>query len=130
MSETSGRKTGFPSAIPGTKVFDYHEAQRGYDLNMFFMSFNNAANRERFKMDPPTYMNDYPLTDEQKAAIARRDYNALMNMGGNIYFITKLIPIDGVTFQHVSAAMSGVTEAQFKQMMLGGGRPHDADKES
>ncbi|MBX9757167.1 MAG: protocatechuate 3,4-dioxygenase, partial [Beijerinckiaceae bacterium] len=85
-------------------------------------------NRARFKSDPQAYMAAFPLTDEQKAAIARRDYNALLDMGGNIYFITKMIPIDGVTFQHVSAAMSGVTENEFKQMMLTGGRPYDPDR--
>lgn len=125
MTQEAEKKPGFPSTIPGTKVFDYRQAQKGYELNMFFMSLNKAENRERFKLDPGKYMDDFPLTDAQRAAIQARDYNALLEMGGNIYFITKMIPIDGVTFQHVGAAMSGLTEQQFKDMLLSGGRKYD-----
>lgn len=117
--------TGFPSEIPGTKVFDYREAQKGYELNMFFMSLNKAANREAFKADAEAYMKGFPLTGEQREAILRRDYNALLDMGGNVYFITKMIAIDGVTFQTAAASMSGVTEDEFKTMMLNGGRAYD-----
>jgi protocatechuate 4,5-dioxygenase alpha subunit len=125
MTQDAEKKSGFPSTIPGTKVFDYRQAQKGYELNMFFMSLNKAENRETFKLDPDKYMNAFPLTDEQRAAIHARDYNALLEMGGNIYFITKMIPIDGVSFQHVGAAMSGLTEQQFKDMLLSGGRKYD-----
>lgn len=125
MADKDKTPTGFPARIPGTSVFDYHAAQRGYELNMFFMSLNKAENRELFKADADAYMDRFPLTQEHRAAILNRDYNALLAMGGNIYFISKMIPIDGVTFQTIAAAMSGVSEDDFKSMMLSGGRPYD-----
>ncbi len=95
---------------------------------MFFMSLNKAENRERFKADANAYMSGFPLTQEHRNAIVSRDYNALLAMGGNIYFISKMIPIDGVTFQTIAAAMSGVTEDDFRSMMLSGGRAYDPER--
>ncbi len=114
--------------IPGTYVFDGTHSRKGYRLNMFCMSLNEPANREVFAEDEAAYVDRYSLTQEQKQAVLDRDYLRLLRLGGNIYYTFKLAIYDRKSMQYVGGAMSGMTEAAFKQMMLDGGRPIDGNR--
>jgi len=110
------------SDIPGTIIFDADQARVGYHLNQFCMSLMKAANRERFKADERAYLDEWPMTEEQKQAVLDRDYNRMMSLGGNIYFLAKIFSTDGLSFQFAAATMTGMTQEEYAQMMLSGGR--------
>ena len=112
--------------LPGTTVFDAEQARKGYPLNMFCMSLMQAANRERFKADPRAYLDQWPLSEEQKQAVLARDYNDMIRLGGNIYFLAKIFATDGKSFQYAAASMTGMSQEDYAQMMLNGGRAPQA----
>lgn len=109
--------------VPGTYVFDGEQCRKGYALNMFCMSLNEADNREAFRADPEAYLDGHALTDAQREAVLERDWLAMLRLGGNIYYTFKLATVDGLSMQDVGAMMSGVDTATFSQMMVDGGRP-------
>jgi len=109
--------------VPGTTIFDADQARKGYHLNQFCMSLMKAANRERFKANERAYLDEWPMTPEQKQAVLARDYNRMIALGGNVYFLAKLFGTDGKTFQYAAALMTGMTQDAYAQMMLNGGRP-------
>ena len=109
--------------IPGTVVFDATQSRLGYHLNMFCMSLMKAENRERFKADERGYLDTFPMTAEQRQAVLDRDYNRMIALGGNIYFLAKIGATDGFSFQNLASKMTGVPEDQYKAMMVAGGRP-------
>jgi protocatechuate 4,5-dioxygenase alpha chain len=108
--------------IPGTTVFDGEQTQKGYHLNAFCMSLMKAANRDRFKADERAYLDEWAMTEAQKQAVLKRDYNGMIAEGGNIYFLSKIGATDGVNFQRLSASMTGMTQEEYADMMLHGGR--------
>jgi protocatechuate 4,5-dioxygenase alpha chain len=108
--------------IPGTRVFTAKRARQGYWLNQFAMSLMKAENRERFRKDEKAYLDEWPLTDAQKEAVLARDYNAMLDEGGNIYFLAKLFSTDGKSFQFAAGSMTGMTQEEYAEMMLKGGR--------
>ena len=114
--------------IPGTYVFDGEHSRKGYALNMFCMSLNQAANREAFRADPQAYLDRYTLTPEQRGAVNNRDWLRMLQLGGNIYYTFKLAILDGLSMQDVGALMSGVTTPEFSQMMIDGGRSIDGNR--
>ena len=109
--------------IPGTTVFDAKRSRQGYHLNMFCMSLMKAENRKAFKADEKAYLERFPMTAEQREAILKRDWNRMLELGGNIYYTSKLGATDGLSFQNLAAFMTGSTQEQYAQMMLKGGRP-------
>ena len=116
------------SNIPGTTVFDADQARKGYHLNMFCISLMKEANRERFKADERVYLDEWPMTGEQKQAVLARDYNRMIALGGNIYFLAKIFSTDGKSFVYAAALMTGVTQEQYAQMMLDGGRSVEGNR--
>ena len=116
--------------IPGTYVQDSVQLRKGYHLNMFCMSLNNAGNRDEFRADEAAYLNRFPMTEAQRQAVLARDWLAMLRLGGNIYYTFKLATFDGLTMQHVGAAMSGtgMTVDEFRRMMLDGGRSIDGNR--
>ena len=114
--------------IPGTFVFDAERSRQGYHLNMFCMSLMKAENRKAFKEDEAKYLDRFPLTPEQREAILKRDYNRMLELGGNIYFTAKLGATDGHSFQHIAAVMTGSTQEDYAKMMLGGGRSVEGNR--
>jgi len=116
--------------IPGTYVFDADRSRRGYHLNMFCMSLMKAENRKAFKDDEAGYLDkNFPqLTAEQRDAILKREYNRLLELGGNIYFTAKLGATDGHAFQHLAAVMTGSTQKDYADMMLRGGRSVEGNR--
>ena len=116
--------------IPGTYVFDADRSRRGYHLNMFCMSLMKAENRKAFKDNEAKYLDErFPeLTPEQREAILKRQYNRLLELGGNIYFTAKLGATDGHPFQHLAALMTGSTQQDYADMMLRGGRSVEGNR--
>ena len=108
--------------IPGTVLFDAEQSRLGFHLNQFCMSLMKADNRERFKSDQRAYLDEWPMNEEQKQAVLERDYNRMIALGGNIYFTSKIAATDGLSFRQIAATMSGVSEDEYAQMMLDGGR--------
>lgn len=108
--------------IPGTYVMDGAHCRRGYHLNMFCMSLNEQPNRSRFREDEKTYLDDFPISPEQRQAVLTRDWLGLLRLGGNIYYTFKLAIFDGISMQALGGLMSGISKAEFQQMMVAGGR--------
>lgn len=108
--------------VPGTTIFDAEMASKGFHLNQFCMSLMKAENREKFKADEKAYLDEWPMTKEQKQAVLARDYNAMMATGGNIYFLAKIFSSDGLSFQFAAATMTGMSQPEYAEMMLNGGR--------
>lgn len=108
--------------IPGTRVFTAKRARQGYHLNQFAMSLMKAENRERWKADERAYLADWPLSAEQKDAVLARDYDRLLELGGNIYFLSKIFSTDGQSFLQAVSTMSGMSLEDYQAMMIAGGR--------
>jgi protocatechuate 4,5-dioxygenase alpha chain len=114
--------------IPGTFVFDAERSRRGYGINMFCMSLMKEENRKAFKANEAEYLNKFALTGEQREAILKRDFNRMLELGGNIYFTAKLGATDGHSFQHMAALMTGATQEDYATMMLAGGRSVEGNR--
>lgn len=110
------------AGIPGTTIFDADMARKGYHLNQFCMSLMRPENRERFKADENAYLDQWPITAEQKAGVLARDYNRLIQLGGNIYYLAKIFSTDGKSFVWACARMTGMSEDDYQAMMAAGGR--------
>ena len=108
--------------VPGTVVFDAEQSRKGYWLNQFCMSLMKAENRARFKADERAYLDEWAMSEEQKQAVLARDLNRCIQLGGNIYFLAKIGATDGKSFQYMAASMTGMTQEQYAEMMLKGGR--------
>ena len=108
--------------VPGTTVFDAEQSRKGYPLNQFCMSLMRADNRARFKAGERAYVDEWPMSEEQKLAVLARDLNRCIAAGGNIYFLAKIGATDGKSFQQMAGSMTGMTEEEYRAMMVGGGR--------
>ncbi|WP_242149854.1 protocatechuate 4,5-dioxygenase subunit alpha [Sphingomonas sp. BAUL-RG-20F-R05-02] len=114
--------------IPGTRVFTAKRARQGYHLNQFAMSLMKAENRERWKADERAYLDQWAMTEEQKQAVLARDYNRLLDLGGNIYFMAKVFSTDGQSFLQAVSTMSGMGLDDYAAMMLAGGRSPEGQR--
>jgi protocatechuate 4,5-dioxygenase alpha chain len=111
--------------IPGTRVYTAKRARQGYHLNQFAMSLMKAENRERFKAGERAYLDEWPLTEAQKEAVLARDYNRMLDEGGNIYFLAKIFSTDGKSFLQAVGTMTGMAPEDYQAMMVAGGRSPD-----
>ena len=114
--------------IPGTRVYTVKRARAGYHLNQFAMSLMKAENRERFRADERAYLDEWPMTEDQKQAVLDRDYNRLLDLGGNIYFLSKVFSIDGPSFLQAVSTMTGMSVEEYQAMMLAGGRSPEGQR--
>ena len=114
--------------IPGTTVFDAEQSRIGYHLNQFCMSLMKAENREKFKAGQRAYLDQWPMSEEQKLAVLARDYNRMIKAGGNIYFLSKIFSSDGQSFEFAASTMTGVTPLEYRTMMIAGGRSPDGNR--
>src|SRR3954453_2397951 len=108
--------------IPGTVIFDAEQSRKGYWLNQFCMSLMKADNRARFKANERAALDEWPMTEAQKQAVLERDLNKAIAAGGNIYFLAKIGATDGKSFLQMAASMTGMSEPEYREMMLKGGR--------
>jgi len=116
------------SDIPGTTVFDSDMARLGYHVNQCFMTLMKPENRARFRADERAYLDEWPMTEEQKQAVLDRDYNALLSLGANVYFFAKLFFTDKISFQKGASLMTGMSEDEYRDMMVSGGRSPDGNR--
>jgi protocatechuate 4,5-dioxygenase alpha chain len=114
--------------VPGTTIFDADQSRIGYHLNQFCMSLMKAENRLRFKSNEQAYLDEWAMTEEQKKAVLSRDLNLCISLGGNIYFLAKIGATDGKSFQQIAGSMTGMTEEEYKTMMINGGRSIDGNR--
>ncbi|MCG6876146.1 MAG: protocatechuate 4,5-dioxygenase subunit alpha [Betaproteobacteria bacterium] len=114
--------------VPGTTIFDADQARKGYWLNQFCMSLMKAENRERFKADQRAYLDEWPMTEEQKQAVMAVDLNRCIQLGGNIYFLSKLGATHGKSFQQMAGSMTGMTEQEYRDLMIQGGRSVEGNR--
>ena len=114
--------------VPGTTIFDADQSRKGYWLNQFCMSLMKAENREKFKADERAYLDQWAMTEDQKQAVLARDLNRCIALGGNIYFLAKIGATDGKSFQQMAGSMTGMTEAEYRDMMVGGGRSVEGNR--
>jgi len=114
--------------IPGTTIFDAEQSRLGYHLNQFCMSLMKAQNRARFKADERAYLDEWSMTEEQKQAVQARDLNWCIRLGGNIYFLAKIGATDGKSFQQMAGSMTGMSEEEYRDMMISGGRSVEGNR--
>jgi protocatechuate 4,5-dioxygenase, alpha chain len=115
-------------SIPGTTLFDMDQSRAGYHLNQFCMSLMKADNRVRFLADQRAYLNEWPMSEDQKLAVLAADLNRCIALGGNIYFLAKLGATHGKSFQQMAGSMTGKTEIEYRDMMIGGGRSIEGNR--
>ena len=114
--------------IPGTRVYTAKRARQGYHLNQFAMSLMKAENRERWKANETAYLDQWPLTAEQKEAVLARDYNRMLDLGGNIYFLSKIFSTDGISFAEAVSTMTDMSFPEYREMMNNGGRSPEGNR--
>jgi protocatechuate 4,5-dioxygenase, alpha chain len=114
--------------VPGTTIFDAEESRKGYWLNQFCFSLMKPENRARFKADERAYLDGWAMSEEQKQAVMARDLNRCIALGGNIYFLARIGATDGKSFQQMAGSMTGLSEDEYRDMMVRGGRPIEGNR--
>ena len=114
--------------LPGTTIFDAEQSRKGYHLNQFCMSLMKDANRKRFLANQRAYLDEWPMTEDQKQAVLTADLNRAIALGGNIYFLAKLGATHGKSFQQMAGSMTGKTEIEYRDMMIAGGRSVEGNR--
>lgn len=114
--------------IPGTTVFDSDMARAGYHVNQFCMTLMNPDNRERFLADERAYLDEWPMSEEQKQAVLDRDYNKLLKLGANVYYFGKLFFTDKMSFEKGASLMTGMSQEEYRDMMVKGGRSPEGNR--
>ena len=114
--------------VPGTTIFDAEQSRKGYHLNQFCMSLMKPGNRARFKANERAYLDEWPMTEAQKQAVMARDLNRCIELGGNIYFLAKIGATDGKSFQQMAGSMTGMSEEEYRNMMIAGGRSIEGNR--
>jgi protocatechuate 4,5-dioxygenase alpha chain len=108
--------------IPGTWIFDAERARAGYHLNQFLYTLMKAENRKAFLADERAYLSKFKLSEAQQEAVLLRQWNRLLELGAVVYALAKLAFTDGRSYQYMAAQMTGMTEKEYVDMMLQGGR--------
>ncbi|MEY4500070.1 MAG: hypothetical protein RL319_1058 [Actinomycetota bacterium] len=108
--------------IPGTTIFTIELARKGFWLNQFCMSLRKAENRERFLADNRKYLDEWDMTEDQKQAVIDRDFQKMLDLGGNVYFLSKIFASEGLSYVQAVSTMTDMNVQEYQQMMLDGGR--------
>jgi protocatechuate 4,5-dioxygenase, alpha chain len=110
------------SDIPGTTIFTIEKARAGFHLNQFCMSLRTEENRQRFHADERAYLDDWEMTEEQKRAVLDRDFQKMLDTGGNVYFLSKIFAAEGLSYVQAVSTMTDMNVEQYQAMMVAGGR--------
>ena len=108
--------------FPGTYVFGIADSRRGRALNRLCASLKSEANRREFSADEESYCTKYGLDELQRRAILDRDWVAMLDLGGSIFYVFKLAMVDGRSMQYLGGVFCGLTQEQFLAAMRSGGR--------
>ena len=121
-SATPTEPAGSRFDLPGTPVFDGETSRRGLRMNKLFMSLRSAENRERLLADEAGYCREFGLAPEQSQAVLDRDWTAMIDLGGSIFYVYKLAMMDGRSMQYLGGVFTGMGEEDFLAAMRAGGR--------
>ena len=69
------------------------------------------------------------MLKKQREAVLKRDWNLLLELGGNIYYTSKLAANDGINFQNLAGRMTGMGVDSYREMMISGGRPIEGNRD-
>jgi len=108
--------------IPGTTIFTIEKSKEGYHLNQFCMSLRSEENRKRFLADNRAYLDEWDMTEEQKQAVIDRDFQKMLDYGGNVYFLSKIFASEGLSYVQAVSTMTDMNVEEYQAMMLAGGR--------
>lgn len=108
-----------PIQIPDTPLFDRQGNIKGYRLNKMAMALGTPENREAFKADEEAFLDRYGLDEEEKAAVMARDWEKMVSLGGNLFFILKISAVDPVPITRIGAAQAGMRHDDFLRTRLG-----------
>ena len=108
--------------IPGTRVYTAARARKGYHLNQFAMSLMKPENRERWKAGERAYLDAWPLSEDQKQAVLTRDFQKMLDNGGNVYFLSKIFAAEGMSYVQAVSTMTDMNVEEYQAMMVAGGR--------
>jgi protocatechuate 4,5-dioxygenase alpha chain len=108
--------------IPGVPIFSGAEAMKGFALNAMCFSFNSAENRAAFLQDEDGYCDKFGLTLAQRDAVKARNVLAMIDAGGNIYYLAKLAGIFGLSVQDIGAQQTGLSLDAFRTKLMEAGR--------
>ncbi|GAA3884168.1 hypothetical protein GCM10022381_27940 [Leifsonia kafniensis] len=108
--------------IPGTTIFTIEKAREGFALNQFCMSLRTAENRTRFLADEAAYLDEWEMSPEQKQAVLTRDFQQMLDTGGNVYFLSKIFASEGLSYVQAVSTMTDMNVEQYQAMMTAGGR--------
>lgn len=108
--------------IPGTTVFTIERSRLGFELNQFCMSLRTPANRDRFHKNEREYLDEWKMTEVQKQAVIDRDFNKMLELGGNVYFLSKIFASDGLSYVQAVSTMTDMNVSEYQGMMRAGGR--------
>jgi protocatechuate 4,5-dioxygenase, alpha chain len=107
--------------IPGTIIFDAAQAQKGLALNRMCYSFNSSENRAAFLKDEDGYCRKFGLSEQQRTAVKSRNVLAMIEAGGNVYYLAKLAGIFGLNVQDIGAQQTGMSVDAFKAKLQSAG---------
>lgn len=108
--------------IPGTTIYTIELARKGFQLNEFCMSLRTEENRKRFHADERTYLDEWDMSEEQKQAVLDRDFQRMLDLGGNVYFLSKIFAAEGLSYVQAVSTMTDMTAEEYQAMMIAGGR--------
>ena len=117
--------------IPQTPLFDRARSQAGYALNKMANSLSRPENRAAFVADEAAYIDRFDVSAEQKAAVIARDWQEMVRLGGNLFYILKISAVDPTPITQIGAAQAGMPHEEFLTRRLGkiarnkGGDKHD-----
>jgi protocatechuate 4,5-dioxygenase, alpha chain len=126
--DASGYDLADLADIPGTTVFTAESARRAYHLHRFCMSLMKANNRAAFRADEARTLATFAMSPEQREAVMARDYNRLIALGGNIFFLIKIANSDGISVAQAVSTMTDLSMAEYSAMMIAGGRPPEGNR--
>ena len=108
--------------IPGTIMFDGTQAQKGLPSTACASpSTAPRTARPSCATRTPIAGNSASAT-EQRAAVRSRNVLAMIEAGGNVYYLAKLAGIFGLNVQDIGAQQTGISVDEFKAKLDAAGR--------
>jgi protocatechuate 4,5-dioxygenase alpha chain len=108
--------------VPGTYLFGLEDSRLGYPLNKLFASFKSEQNRLDFQRDEAAYCARFGVSPAQQKAILDRDWTAMLDLGGSIFYVYKLAQLDKRSMQYLGGVFTGMTTEEFMDALRAGGR--------
>ena len=105
--------------IPVTPLMDRRRNIAGYNMNKMAMGLMDPANRAAFRDDEDGYLDRFGLTPDEKAAVKARNWEEMVRLGGNLFFILKISAVDPVAITRIGAAQAGMDHTDFLTNRLG-----------